>query len=158
MTPSLVAAGRWPWWAAGAVVIAAGLWPWWAAPWQDGNDRWKLVAGQPSVTYGQVVATGERDAWAFGWDVLGIAAWLPVVDGPHRPTAFHWDGDRWTKSDFPIEQGDVGSVAASGPSNVWALAGGSVLRWDGRAWRIVRDVPDTAWSLAVAGDHVWRST
>lgn len=155
MSLKLVATGLWLWWAAGAVVTVAGLWLWWAAPWEDGNDRWKLVADQSSVTYGKVIATGERDAWAFGWDILGIAAWLPMADGPHRPTAFHWDGDRWTKSDFPVERGDVGPVAASGPSNVWALAGGSVLHWDGRAWTIVRQAPDTAWALAVIGDDVW---
>ncbi|PZG23336.1 hypothetical protein C1J01_01515 [Nonomuraea aridisoli] len=136
-------------------MVVAGLWLWWAAPWADGNDRWKLVADQPSVTYGQVIATGEHDAWAFGWKILGIAAWVPVADGPHRPTAFHWDGDRWKKSDFPVERGDVGPVAASGPSRVWALAGGSVLRWDGRAWTTVRKIPATAWTLAAAGDDVW---
>ncbi|WP_143022436.1 hypothetical protein [Nonomuraea maritima] len=155
MVLKLSASGVWMWWASGTVVTVAGLWLWWAAPWADGNDRWKLAARQSSVTYGKVIATGERDAWAFGWDILGIAAWLPVADGPHRPTVFHWDGDRWTKSDFPVQHGDVGLVAASSPSNLWALAGGSVLRWDGRAWTIVREAPDTAWALAVVGDDVW---
>ncbi|WP_043625870.1 hypothetical protein [Nonomuraea candida] len=151
----LVATGLWPWWAVGAAVTVAGLWLWRSAPWADGNDRWKLMTKQPSVAYGQVVATGERDAWAFGWRILGVAAWLPMADGPHRPMAFHWDGDRWTRSDFPVERGDVGSVAASGPSNVWALAGGSVLHWDGHSWTIARKAPETAWALAVAGDDVW---
>jgi hypothetical protein len=150
-----LAAGLWPWWAAAAAAVA-GLWLWWAAPWADGNDRWKLVADKSSVTYGQVIATGEHDAWAFGWNILGITAWLPMADGPHRPTAFHWDGNRWTKNDFPVKLGDVGSVAASSPSNVWALAGDSVLRWDGHSWTIVRKLPDTAGSLAVIADNdVW---
>ncbi|WP_344877569.1 hypothetical protein [Nonomuraea antimicrobica] len=134
----------------------AGLWLWLlrAAPWVGGNDRWELVAALRSVAYGEVVATGEREAWAFGWDILGIAAWVPVADGPHRPTAFRWDGGRWRKSDFPVELGDVGSVAASGPSNVWALAGGSVVRWDGRSWTVVRETPASALAV-VADDDVW---
>ncbi|MFC7641759.1 hypothetical protein ACFQX6_12775 [Streptosporangium lutulentum] len=157
----LATTGQWLEWTAAvaAVAAAAGLWLWWTAPWDNGNDRWKLVAAQSSVTYGQVIATGEHDAWAFGWDILGIGAWLPMVDGPHRPTAFHWDGDRWTKSDFLGKLGGIGPVAASAPSNVWALASEdntSVLRWDGRAWTIVQKLPATAGSLAVTADNdVW---
>ncbi|WP_433346895.1 hypothetical protein ACQP25_28520 [Microtetraspora malaysiensis] len=158
----LAAAGRWLGWATAATTVAAaaGLWFWWTAPWDDGNDRWKLVAAQSSVTYGQVIATGEHDAWAVGWDILGIGAWLPMADGPHRPTVFHWDGDRWTKSDFPVKRGDISSVAASAPSNVWALAndesGTSVLRWDGHTWAIVQKLPVAAGSLAVTADNdVW---
>ncbi len=155
MSPPLVAAGLWPWWAVGVAAAVAGLWLWRAAPWAQGNDRWKLAARLPSLTYGQVIATGERDAWAFGWEVLGLAARLPMADGPHRPTAFHWDGDRWTRIELPVGRGEVGPVAASGPSDVWALAGGSVLHWDGRVWTIAREAPATAWTLAVAGDDVW---
>ncbi|GII54275.1 hypothetical protein Pth03_26640 [Planotetraspora thailandica] len=158
----LAVTGLWLRWAAAvaAAAAAAGLWLWWAAPRDDGNDRWKLVAAQSSVTYGQVIATGEHNAWAFGWDILGIGAWLPMADGPHHPTAFHWDGDRWTKSDFPVKRGNVGPVAASAPSNVWALADDegitSVLRWDGRTWTIVQKLPATAGSLAVTADNdVW---
>ncbi|GAA3251942.1 hypothetical protein [Nonomuraea helvata] len=102
----------------GLAATAAGLWLSWTAPWDDGNDRWKLVAAQSSVTYGQVIATGGHDAWAFGWDIVGIGAWLPMADGPHRPTVFHWDGDHWTRSDFPIERGNIGSDVpppATGP-------------------------------------------
>ncbi|WP_433511784.1 hypothetical protein ACQP2T_49695 [Nonomuraea sp. CA-143628] len=151
----LAATGLWLGWAA-AVAAAVGLWLWWTAPWDHGNDRWKLVADESSVTYGQVIATGEHDAWAFGWDILGVGAWLPMADGPHRPTAFHWDGDRWTKSDFPVELGNIGLVAASAPSNVWVLAGASVRRWDGRAWKIVEKLPVAAESLAVIADNdVW---
>jgi hypothetical protein len=142
-----------------AVVAAAVavLWVWQSAPWADGNDRWELVADQSSVTYGHVVATGQRDAWAFGWKILGIGAWLPMADGPHRPTVFRWDGGRWQKSDFPVKEGSVGMVAASAPDNVWALVGveggTSVVRWDGRAWVIVRErLPGAVMSLSVTAD------
>src|SRR3954453_4060275 len=91
---------------AAAAIAGTGLWLWWAEPLAEGNDRWKLVAAQSSVPYGQVVATGEHDAWAVGWDIVGIVGRLPFSDGPHRPTVFHWDGDRWTKSDFPVRRGD----------------------------------------------------
>ncbi|SEH00385.1 hypothetical protein SAMN05444920_116120 [Nonomuraea solani] len=150
-----------PWlWGTATVTAAVGLWLLWTAPWAGGNDRWKLVADQSSVTYGKVIATGEHDAWAFGWDILGIGAWLPMADGPHRPTAFRWDGDRWTKSDLPVKLGDIGPVAASGPSNVWALASGdgntAVLRWDGRSWTIAHKLPAGAENLAVTADNdVW---
>ncbi|GII32918.1 hypothetical protein [Planotetraspora mira] len=55
---------------------------------------------------------------------------------------------------------DIGPVAASTPSNVWALTGDegdtSVLRWDGRTWTIVQKLPATAGSLAVTSDNdVW---
>ncbi len=162
MSLKLAATGRWLGWTAAvaAVAAAAGLWLWWTAPWDNGNDRWKLVAAQSSVTYGQVLATGEHDAWAVGWDILGIGAWLPMADGPHRPTAFHWDGARWTQSDVPVRRGDISSVAASAPSNVWALANDesatSVLRWDGHTWAIAQRLPGTAGSLAVTADNdVW---
>lgn len=141
---------------AAATAAVTALWFAWTAPSADGNDRWKLVADESSVTYGQVIATGERDAWAFGWDVVGIGAWIPMADGPHRPTAFHWNGERWAKSDFPVESGTVGSVAASGPSDVWALAGNAVQHWDGRAWTTALKLPGMTTSLAVVSDKdVW---
>ncbi|MEV0620741.1 hypothetical protein AB0I81_45970 [Nonomuraea sp. NPDC050404] len=112
------------------------------------------MADESSVTYGEVVATGEREAWAFGWDRVGLTAWIPMADGPRRPTAFHWDGNRWAKSDFPVKDGGVGAVAASGPANVWVVAGGGVLRWDGRAWAMVRELPATALAVT-AEDDVW---
>lgn len=149
--------------AAVATSAVSGLWLWSAAPWDKGNDQWRLVADQPSVTYGKVIATTEWDAWAFGWDVLGLGAWVPMADGPHRPTAFRWNGDSWKKNDFPVERGDVGSVAASSPTNVWALVGddserggSSVLRWNGNGWAVVQKMPEAAHDLAVTADNdVW---
>ncbi|MFI7617305.1 hypothetical protein ACIBP6_39390 [Nonomuraea terrae] len=154
------ATGLWFVWAAAAAAAATAGLRLWRAVRPAGNDRWKLVARQPSVTYGKVIATGENDAWAFGWDILGIAAWLPVVDGPHRITAFHWDGERWEKSDFPVGVGSLGSVAASAPSNVWASASDQdssyLLRWDGSAWTIVHKPHGAGGILAVtADDDVW---
>ncbi|WP_018655221.1 hypothetical protein [Actinomadura flavalba] len=142
--------------AAAATALTLALCLWWAAPRAHGNDRWELVADEKSVAYGRVVATGEREAWAFGWKTVGVGAWLPMADGPHRPTAFHWTGGRWTERDLPVGRGHIGAVAASGPSNVWALTGASVLRWDGRAWTVMREQPATAGGLAViAADDVW---
>ncbi|MEO3808334.1 hypothetical protein ABGB17_04960 [Sphaerisporangium sp. B11E5] len=162
MFMKLPATGMWLGWAAAvaAVAAAAGLWLWWATLRDAGNDRWKLVADHSSVAYGRVIATGRHDAWAFGWDILGLGAWLPVVDGPHRPTAFHWDGDHWKKNNFPIKRGDIGPIAASAPFNMWALAEGesntAVLRWDGRTWTIVQELPVAAESLAVIAENdVW---
>lgn len=126
-----------------------------------GRRQWPLEAGlRPvSVVHGEVVATGERDAGAFGWEVVGVGAWLPMADGPHRPTAIHWDGDNWKERDLPIERGDVGSVSASSPSNVWALvseeSATSVLRWDGRAWAILKTLPTLSGNLAAIADDVW---
>ncbi|GAA0925317.1 hypothetical protein GCM10009560_26710 [Nonomuraea longicatena] len=139
-----------------AATAGAVLWFWVAAPWADGNDRWHLVADQSSVTYGQVVATGENEAWAFGWKILGIGAWIPMADGPHRPTVFHWNDGRWRKTDFPVEVGTVGQVAASAPDDVWALVGTSVVRWDGRTWAIAHEFSGPVMALSVvAADDVW---
>ncbi|MBA8956407.1 hypothetical protein ACFQU9_10795 [Actinomadura namibiensis] len=146
---------------AAAALTATGLGLWGAAPWADGNVHWRLTLDQGSVAHGKVIATGEREAWAFGWKVLGLGAWVPMVDGPHRPTAFRWDGTRWRRSDLPVERGHITAVAASSPSRVWALAGTdggpSVLRWDGRAWTVVRRLPGTAGmgGLVAAGDDLW---
>ncbi|GAA0958461.1 hypothetical protein [Actinocorallia libanotica] len=49
---------------AAAAMAAAGLWLWEAAPWDDGNDHWKLLSAQASLTHGSVIATeraGERN-------------------------------------------------------------------------------------------------
>ncbi|ROO90752.1 hypothetical protein EDD29_8490 [Actinocorallia herbida] len=148
----------------GVVVVAFGavVWVGAEAPWDDGNDRWKLVADEGSVVFGEVVATGEREAWAFGWEKVGIKAWMPMADGPNRPTAFHWDGKDWAEQELPVERGEIGSVVAVSPSDVWALAGTddggtSALHWDGGAWTVARTFPadEGFFTLAAAGGDVW---
>ncbi|RBQ14974.1 hypothetical protein DP939_37955 [Spongiactinospora rosea] len=128
-----------------------------AGVWRCRTDgRWEPAARQRSLAFGKVIATGEHDAWAFGWKIVGISAWIPMADGPQRPTAFRWDGDRWRSGALPVEHGTIGPVAASGPADVWAVGDTGILRWDGRSWAVVHRSPGMVGDLAVlAADDVW---
>jgi len=80
--------------------------------------------------YSAVVAPGTDDAWAFGGTNPG---------GPSSPTAEWWNGKRWQS--WPLPRGLGGFIfaaAASSPTNVWAVAGGYALRWNGIRWAVAK--------------------
>lgn len=95
------------------------------------------------VGYGHldgVAVVAADDAWAVGSAEVSIGITHTLVE--------HWDGHAWTPVRSP-NAGELpnalGSVAAAGPQDVWAVGSwfgsGDVYRtlaihWDGAAWRI----------------------
>jgi hypothetical protein len=140
--PAAAAAGT-----PGAAAASAGVWH--AVP-LPGS-----VTGPAMLDW--VTATSAVDAWAVGGDSMtSLTAGTPLV--------LHWDGNAWAKMPLPAVawSGLLTSVAASSPSNAWAVgrdtAGLShVLHWDGQAWRQVPFPGDADPSLdlraVAAGAH-----
>ncbi|MBC9717201.1 hypothetical protein H9Y04_32205 [Streptomyces sp. TRM66268-LWL] len=68
-----------------------------------------------------------------------------------------WDGKRWTPVPDP-PSGLVGTLEATGPDDIWTVAGEQTVRhWDGSRW-IDSRLPHTVTDLAIAGpDDVWAA-
>ncbi|GAA4152389.1 hypothetical protein [Actinomadura keratinilytica] len=103
-----------------------------------GPPGWRIAerSEEPSdIWLSKVVATGPRDAWAFGS--------MSSDHGP-EPVARRWNGRSWTAVTLPagLNRG-ISAADASGPRNVWAIGGSEpaggeafALRWDGRRWHV----------------------
>ena len=116
-----------------------------------------------------VVQIAPDDAWAVGEDYnLDAQAYQTLIE--------HWNGSSWTIVPSPsrgARYDSLQSVAALGPSDVWAVGvsqtSGSTIRnltmtqhWDGNSWTIVpspnRPQETSAWLLgvsAVASGDIW---
>jgi len=109
-----------------------------------GSSRWVKVA-EPRLdganSLNAVEAFGSRDAWAVGGH--GVTG-----TGGEKPLAAHWDGQRWTRIDFPGSV-PLHDVAGNSGKDVWAVGGRSdgsattVQHWDGIAWSEVVHVGGT---------------
>jgi hypothetical protein len=109
----------------------------------DGR-RWTTVPSPGQAGLLGADGTGPDDLWAVGG----------TPDGG-RSVIQHWDGRRWTEVDHeaasPGKPLRLGSVAALGPADVWAVGYRGALEegqphaqhWDGTAWREV-DLPQPA--------------
>jgi hypothetical protein len=64
------------------------------------------------------------------WGLAPDDVWLVGMGG----ASWHWDGRRW-KSVATGAAEHLFGVWGSGPKDVWAGGPGTVLRWDGAAWR-----------------------
>jgi hypothetical protein len=93
-----------------------------------------------------VSADAPADAWAVGGSQTSYG------DEPEG-LAEHWDGASWTLVDLPEGVYDVRDVAATSPSNAWAVGyqrptpdthAAVVMHWDGVHWLIVESQPDTS--------------
>lgn len=79
-----------------------------------------------------IVATGARQAWAFGGTNPG---------GPSAPIAARWNGSTLTPSTLPGGlTGFINYASAPAANDIWAAGeyGRYVLHWDGQHWRIAR--------------------
>lgn len=75
-----------------------------------------------------------------GW-VVG----LKLPGPPNRVEELHYQGGRWTRVHLPSDVGGgYTGVAAVAPNDVWAVGGGSIVHYDGVAWRVV--VSDQSYS------------
>jgi hypothetical protein len=125
-------------------------------------NGWVEVTTGTTAPLRGVHGTGSQDVWAVGdqgtalhWDgqaftAIATGTTLTVQDvwaaGPadvwfvvEDARILHWDGA--TITDVPngsvFSDGSLSVVAGSGPNNVWA-AGRDILRFDGQAWRSIR--------------------
>jgi hypothetical protein len=134
----------------------------------DGNT-WSRVraASAPRADQGLsgIVAIAPDDAWAVGSSrAIGTSKTGDLVE--------HWDGASWTivaDAGGHVGYNWLNSVAAAGPSNVWAVGssgsdfGTFVERWDGSDWRSVplssatRRTADIVDVSVVSGDDVWAA-
>jgi hypothetical protein len=89
--------------------------------------------------YEDVVATGPKNAWAFGGtDISGGNGTV------QQPVAAHWNGSAWASFKLPSGPTNDFIIAASAPAanDIWAVTfGGWVLHWTGVAWSLTRPLP-----------------
>jgi hypothetical protein len=117
---------------------------------------WRIAAtvhygpGGNASGYSAVVVPTKTDAWVFGGTNPG---------GASSPTAEHWDGRRWQPSPLPSGLSDfIVAADASSARNVWAVADGYALRWDGSRWSVAKTWPQARQLTSVAAvnrNDVW---
>src|SRR5438132_5623136 len=104
------------------------------------NPTW---AGADFFTLEDSAAVSSDEVWAVGYaeDFSSLKSTTLVE---------RWNGSRWTIVRSPNPAGDeypnrLWSVDGAGPTDVWAVGGAGyperslILRWDGSAWRTVRN-------------------
>ncbi len=133
--------------------------------WAVGYDHWS----SPSPSFSHPLLLELSDAGAApGPDLtpdpqdryLGIAAESPqdiwwVGYGTSGPLAYHYDGTSTTAVPVPAGTGNLASVVAPAPDDVWA-AGDHFAHWDGAHWTVL---PSPGVGQLAAGDRydVWAA-
>ena len=123
------------------------------------GQSWSHVASPASEPAdGQlntVSADSPADAWAAGSATNANSVVTPLIE--------HWNGKQWSVSPGAISSGEILSIAAISPANVWALAEvgknfpAEIEHWNGTQWSIVSlPVSGSLRSLsAVSANDVW---
>jgi hypothetical protein len=113
-----------------------------------------------------IAAASAKDVWLGGGTMSGY------------PAIYRWSGKKFVAAKLPkLRFGEIQSIAASSPSNAWAVSGDLrskddtpvALHWDGKKWSAVaspedmRGVstsgPGNAWGLGYNGNFVhWNGT
>jgi hypothetical protein len=146
------------------VVAGVGAFAYWApraGPGQPGT-------GQPLAgTLDGVAAVSATDAWAVGYVQLpSKSSWND------RPLIVHWDGSSWRQVQAPTIPnpegfGELQSVAATSPDDVWAVgdtmsrAGYQplIMHWNGHQWRLMHLVAKSPYTLqsvtATSARNAW---
>jgi hypothetical protein len=129
---------------------------------------WRQIESQhygPAVngsSYTTVLATGSKNAWAFGGTDLSGG------DGTTQaPVAAHWNGRTWGNSKLPsAAKGYIEAASAPAANDIWAVTfnGGYVLHYNGSAWTVAKTLPakrsdgfplDTTGVVAFSAKNVW---
>jgi hypothetical protein len=123
------------------------------------GQSWSHVASPasepPDGQLNAVSADSPTDAWAGGSSAM-------IVNDP-TPLIEHWNGTQWSVSPGAISGGEILSIAAISPTDVWALAAvgkgnpAVIEHWNGTQWSIVSlPVSGTLHGLsAVSANDVW---
>ncbi len=130
----------------------------------DGTSWMVVPSPSPGVrdnTLRGVVALAADNVWAVGGTT--------DANGTSSPLAEHWDGASWTVVPSPSPSGDLYSVSAVAPQDIWAVGFGNntsgqqsfIEHWDGAAWAIAPNPNPSPFNntlrgvVAVAGNEVW---
>ncbi len=117
----------------------------------DGS-AWSLSASDIKATIRGIGGSGPNDVWVVGGD-------------PSRPNRFvrasismilHWNGSGWLALPSPLDT-PLNGVWSSGPSDAWAVGGGTILHWDGSVWSTSLSTTNSSFN-AVGGssaNDVW---
>ena len=118
--------------------------------------------------FNAVTATSAGNAWA-----VGLVGPGPGAPSPTKPLIEHWNGRHWTIQGFPVPAngGQFKGVAATSPSNAWAVgytgpsglpgrAQTLIMHWNGKSWtRVPSPNVGTADNLnavtVVSSDNAW---
>src|SRR5580698_9295222 len=123
------------------------------------GQSWSHVASPasepPDGQLNAVSADSPTDAWAGGSAMNANDQVAPLIE--------HWNGTQWSVSPGAISGGEILSVAAISPADVWALAAvgkgnpAVIEHWNGSQWSIVSlPVSGTLHGLsAVSANDVW---
>lgn len=107
-----------------------------------------------------VVGTGQDDVWAAG-----------AVGYYNEPVLFHWNGDNWSRWRRIAGGGNITSLAAISPSDIWGVGMGFtalsstqtplIVHWDGSNWDVATTPVQRGTELqlhsvaAVSPNDVW---
>jgi hypothetical protein len=123
------------------------------------GQSWSHVASPagepPDGQLNAVSADSPTDAWAGGSAMNANDQVAPLIE--------HWNGTQWSVSPGAISSGEILSIAAISPADVWALAAvgkgnpAVIEHWNGSQWSIVSlPVSGTLHGLsAVSANDVW---
>lgn len=117
---------------AGSILPAHAATPGWR---QVYSHHYGAAANFP--TYAAVAALTPTNAWVFGGTDASHG------DGNQVPVILHWNGKAWTGSGEPAGlTGAITSVSAPAANDIWAVtgAGGWIVHYDGRAWRVSKHI------------------
>jgi hypothetical protein len=135
------------------------------------GSSWKQVATPSPAgggTFGAVTATSPGNAWAVGLAAPGG----PGLPSSAAPLIEHWNGRKWAiqSEQVPANGGEFHGVAATSPSNAWAVGNAGpntgvsdqtlIEHWNGRSWT---RVPSPAAGISsqltaitvVSADNAW---
>lgn len=83
---------------------------------------WSLVDTGVLEDFYDVLAISRNDVWIVGRNALTL----------------HWNGAAWTRVPNPATSFySLQAVAATGPSDVWAVGNGIIMSWNGSTWTIL---------------------
>jgi hypothetical protein len=136
---------------AGSVLPAQAATPGWR---QVFSHHYGPAAGYSS--FGQVVALGANNAWAFG------SASSNGSQDANVPIAAHWNGHSWSSATLTAGlTNSIEAVSAPAANDIWAVTfqGGQILHYDGHAWHVVKHVPGANGEFtgitALSASNVW---
>ncbi|MDX6740701.1 hypothetical protein [Actinocorallia sp. A-T 12471] len=115
-----------------------------AAPAEAAPEFWKTFRKTDRALLERVESFGKGNTWFYGY----------AVNAGASPVLWQWNGKKLVKTKVPgAFKGGVADVDFSSRTNGWAVGYNitqsgatkvSVLRWNGKAWRIVREAATEA--------------
>jgi hypothetical protein len=96
-----------------------------AHAWRWTGSAWTSMGGQDRRRLGAAVAAAPGDVWVGG---------STLDDDSTRAYLARWSGGHWSREWQPAGVSSIRAMSATGPRDVWAVGGASILHWDGQTW------------------------